>query len=250
MKYLVFEDEELIADMLVQLIKQCRPNYELLKILPSIKNGMEWLQNNTSPDLIFMDIQLSDGTCFEIFNQINIESPVIFTTAYDQYAIQAFKVNSVDYLVKPVTLTDLEPAITKFEKYKIPASAHQEIYEKVMQQMFKPYKQRFLVKIGEQLKYINTSDIAYILFDDRMVYAYSINGNKVILDYSIEQAEKLVDPNMFFRINRKMIINLKSIEKISSYFNHRLKLQLKPLIEEDIIVSRERVANFKAWLDK
>jgi len=251
MKYLVFEDEEIVSDMLIQLINQCRPTYELITVLSSIKSGINWLNNNPMPDIIFMDIQLSDGICFEIFNEIKIEAPIIFTTAYDQYAIRAFKVNSIDYLVKPIDYNELKVAIDKFEKFNVGLSpSNQTIYNKVWQELKKSYKQRFLVKIGEQLKYINTENIAYIIYDDRLVTAISFEGKKYILDQNLEKTYSLLNPNQFFQINRKCIISLKSIEKIHTYFNHRFKLQLKPPIDEEIIVSRERVADFKCWLDK
>lgn len=249
MKYLVFEDEELVAKMLISLIKQCRPDYNLIEVIPSVETGIKWLKKNPKPDIIFMDIQLSDGSCFEIFSKIHIDTPIIFTTAYDQYAIQAFKVNSIDYLVKPIDLDELKSAIDKFEKLQPESpTKNQQLYEKVMQQILKSYKQRFLVKIGEQFKYIDIEDIAYFIFDDRLVYACSKANKKIIIDYSLDQVEKLIDPDIFFRINRQFIISINCIDKIHTFFNQRLKLKLNP--SQEVVVSRDRVSKFKLWLDK
>lgn len=250
MKILIFEDEHLTAERLLQLLSKYPTEFEVLGVLESVNQGVEWFKNNAQPDLIFMDIQLTDGSSFEIFNEVKIEAPIIFTTAYDQYAIQAFKVNSVDYLLKPIDYSDLELAIQKFEKLLPKPTTDNSLYKELLNQMMKPHKKRFLVKVGEQLKHVNIEDIAYFINDDGLVFMYANSGKRYMLDYTIEQLEKLVDSTAFFRINRKLIIGLNSIDQIHKYFNSRLKLKLQPEIDIDVIVSRDRVNGFKAWLDK
>jgi DNA-binding LytR/AlgR family response regulator len=249
MKVLIFEDEALTADRLRILLKKYDTDIEILAVLESVKQGVEWFQKNSAPDLIFMDIHLSDGSSFEIFTEIKIDTPIIFTTAFDKYAIQAFKVNSIDYLLKPIDFDELKTAITKFENLLGKPQIDNDIYKDFLQLM-KPYKKRFLVKIGEQFKYINTEDIAYFMYDESFVFALTINSKRFIIDQSIEMLEKLLNPEDFYRINRKMIISLKSIAQIHTYFNNRLKLLLKPDIQIDVIVSREKASDFKKWLNK
>lgn len=249
MRVLIFEDEALTAERLTRLLYKYDSSIEIIEIIESVKYGIEWFRNNPQPDLIFMDIQLTDGACFEIFEQIKVEAPIIFTTAYDQYAIQAFKVNSVDYLLKPIDYKDLQSAITKFEKLSVKSDTEKMIYHELIQQITKSYKQRFLVKVGEQLKYVSANEVAYFTHEEGLVFAYS-HAKRYALDQSIEQIEKLVDPDDFFRINRKMIVSLSSINQIHRYFNSRLKLKVKPDMEEDVIVSRDRVVDFKNWIDK
>lgn len=249
MRVLIFEDEALTAERLTRLLNKYNSAIEIIEIIESVKDGVEWFKNNPAPDLIFMDIQLTDGACFEIFEQAEVEAPIIFTTAYDQYAIQAFKVNSVDYLLKPIDFNDLKAAIQKFEKLSIKPDIEKNIYHNLLQQITKSYKQRFLVKVGEQIKYVNADEVAYFMHEEGLVFAYT-NVKRYVLDQSIEQIEKLVDPDGFFRINRKMIVSLSSINQIHRYFNSRLKLKLEPGLEEDVIVSRDRVTDFKNWIDK
>ena len=252
LKILIFEDEVLSAEHLVKLISQYDPSIELVGTIESLKEGQNWLESNPRPDLMIMDIQLSDGTCFELFKQFSIETPVIFTTAYNEYAVQAFKVNSIDYLLKPITLPDLKEAFEKFKKRNFSdlintKHKYEQLYTELSQSS--RYKSRLLIKIGEQLKYVNLEDVAYFRFQDGMSHAITFSGNKFPLDNSLDEIEKILDPFMFFRINRQFIITLKSIEKIHSYFNARLKLNLKPVPETEVIISRERVSDFKNWLD-
>ena len=223
-----------------------------MEVISSVKQGVKWLKKNPAPDLILMDIHLSDGSCFELFNQVEIDVPVIFTTAYDEYAIKAFKVNSIDYILKPIDFQELVAAFEKFNKYRnenpqIQKQLFQTLYDQISREG--KYKQRFLVKIGEQLKRIESNEIAYFVFEDGLVWANSKMNLKLPMDYSLEQLEQMLDPMKFFRINRKMIINLDSVEKIHTYFNSRLKLRIQPDFGEDVIVSRERVNKFKKWLE-
>jgi two-component system, LytTR family, response regulator LytT len=246
MKVLIFEDERLTAERLIYLLKKYDPQIEVLEVIDSVAKGVEWLSNNPGPELIFMDIRLSDTISFEIFEKINIDSPVIFTTAYDEYAIKAFKVNSVDYLVKPYDFKDLKTAIEKYKKYK--AILPEKIVHDLLSRSVSVYKKRFLVKIGDQLKHIDISEIAYFKFEDGMVCAITRNKSLLPLDYSLDQLYSLLDPQDFFRINRKIIARIDAIGKIHSYFNGRLKIELIPPDNEDVIVSRERAGNFKEWL--
>lgn len=246
MKILIFEDERLNAERLVELIKRYDLSAEVLAILESVDQGVEWLTRNISPDLIFMDIRLSDGLSFELFERINIEIPVIFTTAYDEYAIRAFKVNSVDYLVKPLDFDELKTAIDKFKKLRPLLSP--EFIKTILKQSNLKYKTRFLVKIGDQLRHLECKDIAYFMFEDGMVMAVTKTKSSLPMDFSLDHLEQLLNPENFFRLNRKFITNINSISKIHSYFNGRLKIDLLPSVDEDIIISRERTGRFKAWM--
>ncbi len=248
---LIFEDEQLSAERLEQLLARLDQNLEVVEVLSSVKQGVAWFKSNPNPDLILMDIHLTDGSCFELFNQVVIDVPVIFTTAYDEYAIKAFKVNSVDYILKPIDFEELVAAFEKFNKYRsqqpqVQSQLIQTLYEQISREG--KYKQRFLVKLGEQLKRIESKDIAYFFFEDGLVWANSKSNLKLPMDYSLEQLEQMLDPRVFFRINRKMLIKLESVEKIHTYYNSRLKLVLQPDMGKDIIVSRERVNDFKEWI--
>ena len=252
MKILIIEDERPAAKRLSKLILSEKPKAQIIEMLDSVETAVEWFGNNTNPDLIFMDIQLADGLSFDIFNHIEISSPVIFTTAYDQYTLKAFKVNSVDYLLKPIDADDLKNALCKFDTYfqkqqAFDATGIENLLQSLSQ---KSYKERFLIKIGQNLTYLPVEDIIYFYPEDGSVYAQNDKGKRYILDYTLDQLETQLDPDLFFRINRKYFIQLKSIQKISTWFNSRLKLELRPKPEGEIIVSRERVGDFKAWLDK
>lgn len=246
MKVLIFEDERLNAERLADLIHRCDISAEIVAVLESVKQGVNWLMKNPHPELIFLDIRLTDGLSFELFEKVNVESPVIFVTAYDEYAIRAFKVNSIDYLVKPVDFNELRAAIDKFKKLKIHIPA--EFIQSVLKQVDAKFKSRFLVKIGDQLKHIQTEDIAYFIFEDTMVMAVTKAKSSLPMDYSLDQLEQMLDPKDFFRLNRKIISNISSIAKIHSYFNGRVKIELSPNLKEDVIVSREKTGKFKEWL--
>jgi len=246
MKILIFEDEKLNAERLTELIKRYDSSVKVLEVLESVKKGIEWLTENPHPELIFMDIRLTDGLSFELFERVNIETPVIFTTAYDEYAIRAFKVNSVDYLVKPVDYAELKAAIDKFKKVRPLLS--RDFIQSILDQSNPKYKSRFLVKIGDQLRHIDCKNIAYFIFEDGLVMAVTKTKFSLPMDHSLDHLEQLLDPADFFRINRKIIARIDSIGKIRSYFNGRLKIELIPSVDEDVIVSRERVGKFKEWM--
>ena len=249
MTILIIEDENLAAEQLMNLLERYDKSISVLSVVDSIKDAEKWLKSNEPPELIFMDIQLADGLSFEIFDKVQIVSPVIFVTAYDQYAIQAFKVNSVDYLLKPLDFDELKYAINKFKKTKSnPIS--QNFINSLRDIMNKNYKNRFIVKIGEHIRPVPIDKINYFYSFQKATYINTLSNKNYIIDFSLEQVEALIDPNLFFRINRKYIISISSIADIISYSNSRLKIELINSDKNDIIVSRERVNDFKHWLDK
>jgi two-component system response regulator LytT len=249
MKIIIFEDEKHNAERLVQLLQKCLDVVEVLAIIESVEEGLKWFNDHSeSAELIFMDIQLSDGNCFELFEQRDILTPIIFTTAYDSFALQAFKVYSVDYLMKPIDLKDLQRAIEKYEYFKVPANPGLNI-SRIAEEFFKREHTRFIGKINNQLVYVKATDIAYIHFADGLTWATTMVDQKIPLDYSLDQIEKMLDKRLFFRINRKLIIHIDAIKKITTYYNSRFILQLFPVIDMDAVISRERVNSFKAWLE-
>ena len=251
MKVLIIEDEIPAAKRLSNLVHQFKPEAQILEVIDSVDGAVKWLNTFEKPDLLFMDIQLSDGLSFDIFNHTEIQSPIIFTTAYDQYTLKAFKVNSVDYLLKPIDPDELEKAFLKFDKiYRQPQAYDRSAIENLLKVMTqKEYKSRFVVKVGQQLTYISVEDISYFYSDDGLLCAKTNNGKRHILDYTLDQLEQVLDPSEFFRINRKIITRINAINKIHTYFNSRLKLELNPKTELEVIVSRDRVNDFKKWLD-
>lgn len=252
MKILIVEDEIPAAKRLRKLVTEQFPEAKIVDMIDSVEGAIQWLNTFEQPDLIFMDIQLSDGLSFDIFNHTEVTSPVIFTTAYDQYAVKAFKVNAVDYLLKPIDPQELEASVKKFQDlhqyaHSYDQTAIKELIQTITQ---KDFKTRFLVKVGQQLSYVQTKEISYFYSDEGLVYALTETNRRHILDYTLEQLHELLDPKRFFRINRKIIISIDAIHKIHTYFNSRLKLELLPKTDLEAIVSRERVNDFKAWLDK
>ena len=253
MNVLIIEDEPLAAQRLENVVKELEANWVVIDKLDSIKRSVRWFKENSAPDLIFMDIQLADGLSFEIFNKHDIATPIIFTTAYNEYALKAFKVNSIDYILKPVDKDELQQAIDKFKKLnKIPAVAGKmlESIGHAMQMLTRKYKERFMIKVGEHLRTIEVNNIAYFYSQEKTTFCHTSENRNCILDFTMEQLEEIVDPLHFFRVNRKYIISASAIQDIISYTNSRLKLILKECDDTDIIVARERVHEFKAWLDR
>lgn len=249
MKIIIFEDEKHNAERLIHLLQQAVPLLEVIAVIESVEDGVKWF--NSSPgktDLIFMDIQLSDGNCFEMFEQVDIRIPIIFTTAYDSFALQAFKVYSVDYLMKPIDLKDLKRALEKYEYFKLPAEPAINI-SRIAEEFFKREHTRFMGKINNQLVYVKAKDIAYLHFSEGLTWATTLNNQKTPLDYSLDQIEKMLDKNLFFRINRQLIVHIDAIKKITTYYNSRLVIQLFPLMDTEAVISRERVSSFKSWLE-
>lgn len=250
MKIVIIEDEQLAAEKLVQQIKSVEPESEVLAILESVEESVNWFTSNPSPDLVFMDIQLDDGISFEIFDAIVIDSPIIFTTAYDKYAIQAFKVNSVDYLLKPIDKSALQTALHKFEKHYTVNNEFESKIAQVIGQISKTYKERFFIKVGVHYKSVRIEEICCFFVEGRSTFLKTLENKTYDLDYSLDQLQKMVDPEIFFRINRNFLININSIDEIISYSISRLKLKLKSQTKQDLIVSRDKVADFKKWMDR
>lgn len=252
MKVLIIEDEKLAADHLSGLLLKYDSTIEVLARIDTVKKGIEWFSSQTHPDLAFFDIQLADGISFEIFEKVTVNCPIIFTTAFNEYAIKAFKVNSVDYLLKPIDFDELEAAINKYRQthQKLQDNKYQEVFENVMTMLTDSYKERFAVKVGEHIKSIIVSDILYFYSMEKATFLHTTGDRTYVIDYSVEQLENLVNPKQFFRINRKYLININAIEDIISYSNSRLKVELLHSKEMDAIVAREKVGKFKQWLDR
>ena len=251
MKVLIIEDESIAADRLHDLLVEIDARAEVLDQLDSIKSAVRWFKKHENPDLLFLDIQLADGLSFEIFEKTEVMCPVIFTTAYDQYAIKAFKVNSIDYLLKPIVKEDLVEALNKqSSKWKVEQSLDHELLAGLIQGHTKKYKEQFVIKVGDHLKTVKSREVEMFFSQDRYTYAMTVEDKKFILDFTLDQLEDILDPSYFFRINRKYIISVDSIKDIITYSNSRLKIELRKNQAEDMIVSRERVGEFKAWLDR
>jgi len=249
-KILIIEDEEANADRLQRFLLKIRPAMEVLDVLDSVKKSIAWLSENESPDLIIMDIRLADGLCFEIFQQADVKSPVIFTTAYDEYAIKAFKYNSIDYLLKPVDKDELEAAINKFEQLSTQSFDQQLLIEHLLTAMQpKAFRTRFLIPYRDGYQRINAGDVAFFYSQVGINYAHLFNGETVIIPQTLETLEQQLDPAVFFRANRQYIVHINSIEKVHNYFNSKLKLEIKNCTDPDVIVSRTKAPLFKAWLD-
>lgn len=250
MKTIIIEDEKLSADYLTNMLNRIDPSIEIIANYDSVKKSVEEFQNGVMADLLFVDIHLADGLSFDIFSKVYIDIPVIFTTAYDDYAIKAFKLNSVDYLLKPIGLNDLKQAIEKYKKLNTKQQNNQiEQLSQVYSQLNKQYKNRFMVKIGENIISIKSEEIIHFVAEDGIVLLVTNTGKRYSIDYTLDQLENLIDPDVFFRINRKVIISLNAVQKVSSYFNSRLKINSTLLDDEACIISRDRVSDFKKWLD-
>ncbi len=249
MKVVIVEDEKLAANRLQTLVSEYDASIEILACIESIEETVQYLKQHTHPDVLLLDIHLSDGHSFEIFKQIRYNNPVIFTTAYDQYALEAFKMFSIDYILKPVTLEALAGAFNKLKSLAIPFSSidmnHLEPALRKGQ-----YKKRFLGKVGQRLFFIDTEDIAFFQADNKLVHLIDKEGNRYLADYTIEKLVEQLDPEHFFRLNRSIIVNIDAIQQVKPYYNSRLKLSVKGATQqEEIIISRERVSEFKQWAD-
>ncbi len=252
MKILIVEDEPLAAAQLAANLSALKPQAQIVAVCDTVKATVEWLQSNDAPDLAFFDIHLGDGLSFEIFTQIDFKRPVIFVTAFDQYAIQAFKVNSIDYLLKPIDRGELEKALKKFDSLNVPKSSNitPDILNEIVTSLKKQnYKERFLVKVGTHLKVVETPDILYFYSFQKGTYAKLNDGKDYLLDFSLDLVEGMVDPAVYFRINRKYLLSLKSISDVISYSNSRLKLKVQHPFDDDFLVAREKVNQFKRWLE-
>jgi two-component system LytT family response regulator len=251
MTILIIEDEEPAYKRLQKMLKELEPGHILLDQIVSVSSAVKWFKENDGPDLIISDIQLSDGISFEIFKQVDIKCPIIFTTAYDQYAIEAFKVNSIDYLLKPVKKEDLEKAVTKF-KALTPASAAPAIDINKLLQSLQPagtdYKKRFVVRYGEHIKTIDIEEVVYFYTEDKATFLCTKDARRFVVDFNLDTLDSMLDPKIFFRINRQYIISIHSIAEMFAYSKSRVLIKLNPPSKHETIVSTERSADFKHWL--
>jgi DNA-binding LytR/AlgR family response regulator len=249
---LIIEDEPHAVERLAELIVSIAPSMQIVGRLESVKQSVSWFKKNVQPALVFMDIQLGDGLSFEIFEQTKITCPVIFTTAYNEYAIKAFKVNSIDYILKPIDKSELQRAIEKFNRLSAPVnpSNMMESISKAMEMLTKKFKTRFVIKVGEHLRSVETADILFFYSEEKATFAQTNDGRKHIIDFTMDQLEDKIDSARFFRISRKYLVATDSIKDMINHTNSRLRLVLKTSEDKDIIVARERVQEFKDWLDR
>jgi DNA-binding LytR/AlgR family response regulator len=249
-KVLIIEDELPASQKLERLLKEIDESIEVVGVLESVEDSTNWFLQNPGPDLIFMDIQLNDGLSFEIFENIEIKTPIVFTTAFDEYALKAFKVNSVDYLLKPLDSDALNKAVQKY-KSVFSKDEYNSRIENLLDQLQPKTKERILIKIGEHYKSIQINDINYFFIKERCSFINLGKGKNYSIDYSLDKAEKMIDPKKFFRVNRNFMINISAIKDIIAYSSNRLKIVADGWPDDNVIlVSRERVADFKVWMDR
>jgi len=250
MKIIIIEDEKPAARLLQRKLEKL--GYTIQTLLHSVEESINWFENNSHPDLIFLDIQLSDGLSFEIFDKIEIKSPIIFTTAYDEYALRAFKLNSIDYLLKPIDEDELETAISKFQNQFQTSSVANLDFDAIKRMLINPvqkeYKNRFSVKIRNQIKVITIDEVECFYSENKGTYLHTNDNRDYLLDCSLEQLETELNPDSFYRISRKFIIPLQSIKEIQVHTNSRLKIILPTYKEDEVIVAREKVSDFKSWI--
>lgn len=251
MKVLIIEDEEIAAQRLVEMLRDLDRDIEVMKVLDSIESSVQYLESSPSLDLIFMDIELGDGRSFSIFEEVMVETPVIFITAYQEHALKAFKQNSIDYLLKPLHRSELESALSKFRKFH---SKHVTVDRRVLdllkghKQVESGRKKRFLAKLGTRLISIPVEQVAYFYTKEKFQYIKTIEDEDLIIDKPLDEIEEELDSESFFRANRQFILNYNNIEKVHAWFSGKLKVQVKPQSYEEIIISRLKAADFKKWL--
>lgn len=250
MKAIIVEDEQFAARRLEAMIKEYDPAIRIEARLESVADSVEWLRNNAHPDLIFLDIHLEDGLSFSIFDQVKVNVPIIFTTAFDEYAIKAFKLRSIDYLLKPIVQTDLNRAIDKYREWGEKKQAF-DISElrSLMQNDAKQYRERFSAVVGQKLKSIDVKEIAYFFSNSGITFIATTQGNQYSIDQSLDNLLEELDPKLFFRINRQYLVGMQSLANIHIFPKSRLKLELKPPVKDDVFVSIDRVTEFKKWID-
>ncbi|RIV20584.1 DNA-binding response regulator [Fibrisoma montanum] len=274
MTILIIEDEELTARKLQRLLTDVAPAARVVGMTVSVEESVEWLRTHPRPDLIFMDIELADGQSFDIFNQIAVKSPVIFTTAYDEYAIKAFRVNSIDYLLKPVKEDDLRQALAKLQALRQVLVGHTgetgtgglddslaNLLDYLRSATPTPvppltsttqppatFRDRFMIKQGQRLFSVGIEEVAYFFTRNKMSFLKTRDNHEWLLDYTIDELSHMLDPRRFFRLNRQVITELRAVDKVHLYFNGKLKINLQPVFDEEVIVSREKAGDFKLWL--
>jgi DNA-binding LytR/AlgR family response regulator len=251
MNVLVVENEHPAADKIVRLLKKLDKSIAVMDVIETVEDAINRLQENPQPDLILMDIQLDDGLCFEIFDTINVDTPVIFTTAYDEYTLRAFKVNSIDYLLKPVDEESLRAALAKFKKLNADKDPFRRDFRQLINEFRNQYKSRFLIRIGDKFRSVPAGEISHFHITERSVFLHDYNGRDYGIDNSLDNLQEMLDPRKFFRINRECIVNIDSISLMYSYSSSRLQLTLKGQEQNELfVVSRDKVADFKKWIDK
>lgn len=251
MNILVVENEHPAADKIIRLLKKVDKSIVVMDVIETVEEAINRLQERPQPDLILMDIQLDDGLCFEIFDTVNVDIPVIFTTAYDEYTLKAFKVNSIDYLLKPVDEESLRSAINKYKKLNADKDPFRRDFRQLIHEFRNQYKSRFLIRIGDKFRSVPAGEISHFHITERSVFLSDHHGKDYGIDYSLEQLQEILDPRKFFRINRECIVNIDSIALMYSYSSSRLQLTLKGREQNDLfVVSRDKVADFKKWIDK
>ncbi len=251
MNVIIIEDEQLSADHLETLLAKINPDIRVVHRFESVKQSIDAFENGITADLLFVDIHLADGLSFDIFSKTQVTIPVIFTTAFDQYAIKAFRTNSIDYLLKPISIDELRRSLQKFNQ--LTRQQHAALIENLISaqsQQTKSHKNRFLVKLGEHIVSVKSEDIDHFISEDGIVLLTNKLGKRYPVDYTLDQLEQLIDPALFFRINRKIILHIDSVQKVSSFFNSRLKITSAFIQADDAVVSRDRVGDFKEWLNK
>ena len=250
MNVLLLEDEEPASKRLQKLLLETDPGITIVGTIVSVSSAIKWFQENPCPDLLLSDIQLADGISFEVFKVVEIKCPIIFTTAYDQYAIEAFKVNSIDYLLKPIKKEELEKALAKFNKMQTAAVPDlSKLLETIaLQQQGQDYKKRFVVRYGEHIKTIQVEDIAFFYTEDKVNFLTTKEGRRFTVDFNLDSLESMLDPKVFFRINRQYIIAIYAIKEMFAYTKSRVLIKLQPEARHETIVSTERSADFKLWL--
>jgi len=247
---LIIEDEARAANQLQRLLQTIGFEYRVLAIIDTVEESVEWFQNNPLPDLVFMDIQLADGISFEIFQKTSLQCPIIFTTAFDQYALRAFKVNSIDYLLKPIQQEDLQYALQKFNRSKQQLTFNPETLQNFLKDIQAPkLREGILVKDGDGFVQVRIADLLYIYSEDSITFGVTSN-KRVIIEETLDQLYPTLDPNQFFRINRSQIVLKSAIHKIGKYFNHRLKLIVERGKDHEFIVSRPKTNDFKSWMNQ
>ena len=249
MKIIILEDETRAASHLERLLAKVAPNMTVLAKIESVRDGLKYLQNNPEPELIFSDIQLADGLSFEIFKQVSVRCPIIFTTAYDHYAIEAFKTNGIDYLLKPIEEERLKQAIEKAKHFS-PGLVLEKLLSITNSTSEKAYKSRFMVKVGDKIKSVPVEEILIFFSQEKASFIRTSDAHTYCIDYALDQLEPMLDPEKYFRINRKYIVSIDACTNILAWTNSRLRLKIEGIDDSDIIVARERVQEFKNWLDR
>lgn len=244
-KAVIIEDEHLVAERLKTMAESIDPEISIIKIIMSVAEAITYLSTN-KPDLIFLDINLSDNYCFKIFEQVNVQSPIIFVTAYSEYAIKAFELNSIDYLLKPISYNNLQKSLEKFKKWALLPD-----YNRLIIDLESRYKKRFLVKLNNQLRSIAIENIAYFFSEDKLTFITLHDGKKLPFEYSLKKIEEQIDPTHFFRVNKKYLISLNAIDQMYYVSKSKIRIILKPVREkENIFVAIEKIGTFKIWLSK